>query len=544
MKSVDGVLFARMVNSGAANLKAHAKEVNDLNVFPIPDGDTGDNMLMTIMGGVERGDVSCEKLCETAARVSSGMLLSARGNSGVILSQFFEGIKNGFSGLHAADAADIGEAFRHGVKQAYSSVMNPTEGTILTVVREATEYACGEKCETPEEFLDAFIREAKRSLERTPELLPVLKKAGVVDSGAAGLIYIVDGMIRAVQGNDVAEVQGESVGGAAELDLDAFGEDDILEFGYCTELLVRLQSSKVDVASFDIRVITDYLKQIGDSIVTVQNGSVVKLHVHTMTPDKVLAFCQRFGEFLKVKIENMSLQHNNTVTAKEENAAAKSERKAIGVVAVASGEGLKKTFLERGADVIVDGGQSMNPSSADFIEAFNEVNADVIFVYPNNGNIILTAEQAAKLYKSSDVRVIKSTTVGAGYASLAMLDVGSGDPDTIESELTEAMDGVVTAEISHCVRDAELDGFEMHTGDYIGFADKKLLSVGKERLEVLCGAVDSFADRDIFIVIRGKDVPADEENGVAEYFAQKYRGKELYFIDGEQDVYDYILVIE
>lgn len=548
MKSLDGMLFARMINSGAANLRAHAKEVNDLNVFPIPDGDTGDNMLMTIMGGVDHGDVGCERLCETADRVSSGMLLSARGNSGVILSQFFEGISGGFSGLHSADASAIGEAFRCGVRQAYSSVVTPTEGTILTVVREATDYACGKRASSPEEFLDHFIDEARRSLARTPELLPVLKKAGVVDSGAAGLIYIVDGMIRAVRGKDVTELSGiQAESATEELDLDAFGEDDVLEFGYCTELLIRLQSTKTDIASFDVRVITDYLKTVGDSIVTVQNGSIVKLHVHTKTPDKVLSFCRQYGEFLKVKIENMSLQHNNTVGAvRESGGAPMSERKPYGVVAVASGDGLKKTFLERGADVIVDGGQSMNPSSADFIAAFDEVNAEVIFVFPNNGNIVLTAEQAAKLYTFSDVRVIQSTTIGAGYASLAMLDTGSCDTAQIEAELNEAMDGVVTAEISHCVRDAWLDGYDMHTGDYIGFADKRLLAVSRDRLEALYGTLDGlgFSDYDICIVIRGKDAPCSEEAEIERHIAEKYRGKEVYFIDGAQDIYDYILVIE
>ena len=254
MKTLDGILFARMINSGAANLKAHAKEINDLNVFPIPDGDTGDNMLMTMMGGVHHDTNSCDSLCEMADCVSSGMLLSARGNSGVILSQFFEGIKNGFTGLHSADTKEIGEAFRQGVKQAYSSVMTPTEGTILTVVREATEYACEQNTQTPEEFLNAFIDEAKRSLARTPELLPVLKKAGVVDSGAAGLIYIVDGMMRAVIGEDIADFSEVSEK-TQELDLDAFNEDSVLEFGYCTEILVRLQNAKIDIANFDVKVI-------------------------------------------------------------------------------------------------------------------------------------------------------------------------------------------------------------------------------------------------------------------------------------------------
>ena len=544
MRALDGILFARMINSGAANLKAHAKEINDLNVFPIPDGDTGDNMLMTMMGGVHQDTNSCESLCEMADRISSGMLLSARGNSGVILSQFFEGIKNGFTGLQTADTKEIGEAFRQGVRQAYSSVMTPTEGTILTVVREATEYACEQNTDTPEAFLNAFIDEAKRSLARTPELLPVLKKAGVVDSGAAGLIYIVDGMMRAVIGEDIADFFDVSEK-TQELDLDAFNEDSVLEFGYCTELLVRLQNAKIDIANFDVKVITDFLQTIGDSIVTVRNGSIVKLHVHTMTPQKVLDFCQQYGEFLKVKIENMSLQHNNTVSEEKETYPTK-ERKKYGVVAVACGEGLKETFCERGADVIVDGGQSMNPSAEDFIEAFDEVNADVIFVFPNNGNIILTAEQAAHLYDKSDVRVIESTTIGAGYASLAMLDTSSGDTDAIVEDLRMAMDGVITAEISHCVRDATIDGKEIHTGDYIGFVSKEMLSVNESRLVTVCESIDAlnFSRCDFCILICGKDATDEEARRIEAYIKDRYKNKELYIINGGQDVYDYIMIVE
>ncbi len=544
MRTLDGILFARMINSGAANLKAHAKEINDLNVFPIPDGDTGDNMLLTMMGGVRHDDATSAGLDEMANRVSSGMLLSARGNSGVILSQFFEGIKNGFAGLQTADTKEIGEAFRQGVKQAYGSVMTPTEGTILTVVREATEYACEQNTDTPEAFLNAFIDEAKRSLARTPDLLPVLKKAGVVDSGAAGLIYIVDGMMRAVVGEDIEDFGGFTEQ-SQELDLDAFNEDSVLEFGYCTELLVRLQNAKTDISSFDVKVITDYLQTIGDSIVTVRNGSIVKLHVHTMTPDKVLAFCRQYGEFLKVKIENMSLQHNNTVTEEKENTPSK-ERKKYGVVAVASGEGLKQTFIDRGADVIVDGGQSMNPSAEDFITAFDEVNADVIFVFPNNGNIVLTAQQAAHLYESSDVRVIESTTIGAGYASLAMLDTNSGDTDAIVEDLRMAMEGVVTAEISHCIRDAKMGDTEVHTGDYIGFVGKELLAANPNRLVTVCETIDAlkFSQYDFCILICGKDATDEEARRIEAYVNARYKGKELYIINGGQDVYDYIMIVE
>ncbi len=542
MQTIDGITFAKMINAGAASLKAHTREVNELNVFPIPDGDTGDNMLLTVLGGARDVEPS-ERLCEAAEKASNGMLLSARGNSGVILSQFFEGISNGLKGVNEAGVSEMRNAFKSGVRHAYEAVMTPTEGTILTVAREATEYACMQETEAPEEFLDAFISEAKRSLARTPELLPVLKKAGVVDSGAAGLIYIAEGMKRAALGEEVTAPATESEG-VRKIDLDAFDENSVLEFGYCTELLLRLQNAKTDVKGFDVNIITDYLETLGDSIVAFKNGSTVKLHVHTKTPDRVLAFCQRFGEFLKVKIENMSLQHNNTVIKTAE--APQKERKKYGTVAVAQGDGLKKTFSDMGADVVVDGGQSMNPSTEAFLEAFREVNADTVFVFPNNGNIILTAKQAARLFKESDVRVIESTTVGAGYASLSMLDTGSGDVDGIVSELTEAMQGVVTAEVSHCVRNAVMDGTEMHTGDYIGFVGKKVLAVGSDRLEAVYKTLDKlgFDGYDICIAFCGRDASAEESKLLEEHIHKHYKGKEAYIIDGGQDIYDYILILE
>lgn len=543
MKTLDGIIFARMINSGAANLKAHVKEINELNVFPIPDGDTGDNMLLTMMGGIRIDKGQSAELDEISAIVSNGMLLSARGNSGVILSQFFEGIKLGFSGLSCADTSEIGRAFRRGVEQAYDSVMTPTEGTILTVLREATEFACESNTDTPEDFLTAFIEEARRSLARTPELLPVLKKAGVVDSGAAGLIYIIDGMIGAIVGEENEEPLLNAAS-EREVDLDAFGEDGILEFGYCTELLLRLQRAKVDIPSFDVRVITDYLKGIGDSIVTVLSGSIVKIHVHTHTPQRVLDFCQQYGEFLKVKIENMSLQHNNTLT-KEENTPDR-PRKKYGVVSVVSGEGLKQSFRERGADVIVDGGQSMNPSAEDFIRAFDEVNSDVIFVFPNNGNIILTAKQAASLYPHSDVRVIESGSIGAGYVSLLMLDTNSSDTDAIERELTDAMEGVITAEISHCVRDANFDGVDISVGDYIGFAGKELLGADKSRLTALIKTIDrlDLSRSEICIIFCGKDATDEEADRIEKHLRSSYKDKEIYILNGGQDVYDYIIIVE
>ena len=542
LEKINGICFSRMIDGAAANLKAHAEEVNNLNVFPIPDGDTGENMLLTMQGGVGKADV--ENLGEAAEKIAGGMLFSARGNSGVILSQFFEGVAAGLAETVEADAKGLGEAFHRGVEYAYKSVMQPTEGTILTVIREATEYACSEKSESPCEFLDAFLREARASLERTPELLPVLKKAGVVDSGGAGLIYVVEGMKKALLGDiDIIDTSFEE-GKGSELDFSLFDEESELTFGYCTELLLRLQTKKCDINSFKTETVTDYLSTIGDSIVAVKSGSIVKIHVHTMTPYKVLEFCQKFGEYLKVKIENMSLQHNNTETAKESEPA--TERREFAVIAVASGDGLKENFLERGADVIVDGGQSMNPSAEDFIEAFDKASADNIFVLPNNSNIILTAIQAAKLYEGSRVYVLESRNIGEGYAALSMYDTTSGNAEEIFESLKDGMQGVITAEISHCVRDANIENSEIHTGDYIGFSGKTLLGKSTVRTEALLETLENIGleKYDICILFVGRDAGMEEGERMEAEISKRYKGKEIYLINGNQEVYDYIIVIE
>lgn len=321
------------------------------------------------------------------------------------------------------------------------------------------------------------------------------------------------------------------------MNFDLFTEDSVLEYGYCTELLMRLQKCKTDTENFEINCLTEKLKEIGDSVVTVKTGTAVKIHIHTFTPDKVLALCRNYGEFLKIKVENMQLQHNNiAVTDKK-----KGDRKKYGVVAVASGEGIKNLFTERGVDVIVDGGQSNNPSTEDFIQAFEEVNADTVFVYPNNSNVIFTAKQAGEMYRNSDVHVIESKTVGDGYASLSMLSFDSGDTLSIEEELKSAMDGVVTVEISKSIRDTD----EVSTGDYIGFISKEILFADKSRLNALCGTVDKLGNSfDACILIYGKDVDNDEIERVKSYFSRKYPNTELYTVEGKQEIYDYILIAE
>lgn len=550
-KVLDGNLLAELIRGGAANLSQNAQKVNDLNVFPIPDGDTGDNMLMTMKGGVSASSDSFASVSEAARRISDGMLLGACGNSGVILSQFFAGFAAALDGFESADVEQIKAALRGGVRQAYGAVAEPTEGTILTVMREASDAVATADVTTGEELLSTFIEEAKSSLRRTPELLDVLKKAGVIDSGGAGLVYIAEGVRKAYFGETVADDPvGMSAGGKADVNYDLFDENSVMKYGYCTELLMRLQTCKVDPASFDINVIVDYMKSIGNSVVAFKTGTAVKLHVHTMTPEKVFEFCHQFGEFLTVKVENMSLQHSGTELPDTEDddftVKRDSERKKFGVVAVASGAGMRNVFSEMGADFVIEGGQSMNPSTADFIDAFEHVNADSIIVFPNNGNVILTAIQASKLYEGSEVYVLESKTIGHGYAALTMLNTDSDDIDTIMGELNDAMRDVVNVEISCAVRDAEMDGFSVQPGDYIGFTGKRIVSCNKSREEAVYAAAGriGLSDHPVCMLIKGAAATDVEAERLVKELSRRNGGIEVYEIDGGQDIYDYILVAE
>lgn len=568
ISEIDGALLARMVRAGTARLRTHAQEVNDLNVFPIPDGDTGSNMLLTAAGGADSiTSTESGSIGELSRRISDGMLLSARGNSGVILSQIFEGMARALDGAETADAELIIRAMQSGTRNAYDAVMQPTEGTMLTVMRCATDYVAGKAPSVPVELLRDFISEAKSTLERTPDMLPVLKRAGVVDSGGAGLIYIAEGMLDALLSDSGSEetvdtAWQDAAPSAAEPNLDSFDENSTLEYGYCTELLLRLQRSKTDPETLRVESLTEWLSGIGNSVVAFKTGSIVKLHIHTKTPDRVLAFCQRYGEFLKVKIENMSLQHNSSMrgigedtdhndsdaepapsaNATDTKATEAAPKKQFGIVTVASGEGVKQLFTERGADIVIDGGQSMNPSARDFIDAFREVSAQTVFVLPNNGNIVLAAKQAAELYTDADIRVIESTTIGEGYAAISMFSDESGDADTIESELRDALGGVVTAGVSRSIRDSG----EVKAGEYIGFVGKDIIADSDSRLNAACRTADKLGlgGYDVCIILRSADASAEEAAELESYINSHYPNTEVYLLYGGQPIYDYIIILE
>ena len=542
MDRIDAKLYLNLIRSGAARLGLHRQEVNDLNVFPIPDGDTGDNMYMTIQAGCSAAGST---LPEVAKAVSAGMLMGARGNSGVILSRIYAGIAKGLEGVGEADVETLSRAMLAGVEESYHAVSEPVEGTILTVFREGAQAAAGSK--DLKEYFDQLVTSMNLSLQHTPELLDVLKKAGVVDSGGAGLLYIAEGMRAALNGRSPVEAgddgnsaMGENVVMAGpdrpsvEM-LNAFTEDSVLEFGYCTEFILRLQRSKVNLDTFDETVLSDWLSQNGESLVFFRDGSIVKVHVHTRTPGDILNHCQQYGEFLTLKVENMTLQHHENHMDER----FKQGRKAYGVVTVASGAGLAETFQELGADVVIEGGQTMNPSVERFIQAFNEIEADTIFVLPNNSNILLTARQAAELYDKADIRVIPCKTLGEGYYALANMNTESDDANALEAALTEAAGEVVTGLVSRAIRDSG----NVKEGDYVGISGKEILASAATPESALMALADALGagSSDVLLVFAGADaVDAECVRGKLE---SMYPRSEVILQAGGQPVYEYILVL-
>lgn len=537
--------------AGAANLKLHIKEVDELNVFPVPDGDTGTNMSMTWQGGVNAvRDAGYERISDLGNAFARGTLLGARGNSGVILSQFVKGLSQGMEDCGELTIDVFLQSFREGVAKAYDAVLNPTEGTMLTVMREGAEALADflEKEKDPgfEAVFHCLNRSMKTSLEKTPELLPVLKEAGVIDSGGAGFLYLFQGMEKSLKGEEILAEEADPVHASSlsQVDLSAFHADSELEFGYCTEFILQLQNAKTDVSSFDKKVITDYLETAGDSIVAVQDKDIVKIHVHTFRPGDVLNFCQQFGEYLTLKIENMSVQHNE-ILRKEEKRKEKI-RKKIAIIASLSGSGIQEYFREIGVDVIVDGGQTDNPSTEDFLEAFRQIEAEDIIILPCNSNIVMAAEQAGGIWKDADVHVVKAKTVAEAYAALSMMNLSFGVDEVIrdmESAIAETATGMITTSI----RDMEYNGLQVKKGHFIGLDGDAILSDSPDRIETvekLLAATEGIEDKAVVVGFYGREVPEEELELLSRRIKEKFSWLEFGFIRGGQDVYDYIFAIE
>ncbi len=545
IKQIDGIMYLNMLRAGAQRLNENRDTVNDLNVFPIPDGDTGDNMFMTVNAGATKAQKS-ELIAQTADSAAHEMLLGARGNSGVILSRIFSGLAKGMDDAAVLDVEGFIAALRQGVTESYGAVSTPVEGTILTVYREGVEKVAQLHPQSFEELFDILLPELTEALERTPDQLDVLKEAGVVDSGGAGFVYIAQGMQEALSGNSFEALTVSGGVQPAQVDLDAFTEDSVLEYGYCTEFLLRLQKSKIDIDAFDLDDFIAWLNSVGDSVVCFREGTIVKVHVHTKRPGDILNHCQRYGEFLTTKMENMTLQHNGSHGMQELKLKKRKPQKPYAIVTVAAGDGIKELFTSLGCDVVVDGGQSMNPSAEDLVKAFEQTDAQTIYVFPNNSNIILTAEQAAQLYDNADVRIIRSKTIGEGYSAISMFDPEIGNADAVTENLNEIISGVVTGMVSRASRDVSGGTVEVVKDDFIGFVGDEIYvdeKSAENAMLALCEKLKA-GDYDILLILAGADADDSAASEMADRLSAKYKRSEVIMVNGGQPIYDYILILE
>lgn len=539
---INGIELNNLFTVGYRNLKKNMAAINDLNVFPVPDGDTGTNMVHTFGGGLGAVEPD-QSVSEYMKKLSSAVLLSARGNSGVIFSQFIWGFGRGVEGKKEVAFSDLANAFLCAKEDAYKAIITPTEGTILTVIRESAEYLekNAQKYSDFKTGLADLLDCMKDTLARTPDMLAVLKEAGVVDSGAAGLVCFFEGMYAYSCGAEIDDIEDFEVTAKSHINT-SFGADSVMEYGYCTEFILQLMNAKTVLSDFSKDEFVKVLEGMGDSIVAVQNGSIVKIHIHTFAPEKVLEFARTFGEFVTLKIENMSVQHSETVTE-----APKKEKVKYAVVAVASGEGIIDYFYNIGASAVINGGQTNNPSVDDFLNAFEAFDAEHIVVLPNNSNIILTANQAAEMYKSCDVRVIPTKSIVEGYSALSMMNLWCDSVEELISDMSSGLSSVVSAYVTTATRDTTIGGLPITKGSYIGIKNKEILNSCDERFEAVTDLITRVMDEDekvVIIVFYGKNVPESEVDTLKAWLEERYPLVDIGFIEGKQEVYDYIISME
>ena len=540
-KIMNGYILKSIVVSGCENLKINYPEVDKLNVFPVPDGDTGTNMKMTIEGGINEISALDDQNIENVAKIlSRGMLMGARGNSGVILSQLFRGLAKGFKDKTQVNAIELAAAYDSAVKQAYKAVMTPVEGTILTVAREASEKMTqiANSMMTITEFYEEYVAEAKASLARTPELLPVLKEAGVVDSGGAGYLCILEGMLSALHDKPIkAEDSNVSENFMEGLELKPHG--------YSLSLNV-LFPEDYDAESFKSEELSNHLKDIANNLVITKTSEGLAITLRADNIGDALKAIQPYGEMVKVKITNLNVNSKEEEEPKEPQEPVKpAEHKEYAVVTVANGQGLVERLKEIGADYIVSGGQSMNPSTEDFIKAYRSLNADHIIVFPNNKNIFLAADQSAKIYKDAQIHVVPTKSIAQGLSALTMLDL-SGEIDEILASLNEVIANVTSGSITYSVRDTKLAGITIKTGDYIGIVDGKIVTSNGSRFSCMKNLLKNAVteEKEIITLIVGEGVKSRELTDVKKYIERTYPNVEMDVIQGDQDVYSYIISVE
>ena len=555
INTINAALFAKMFLAGAKNLESKKEWINELNVFPVPDGDTGTNMTMTIMAAAKEVAALEDPTMEILAKaISSGSLRGARGNSGVILSQLFRGFTKGIKKYEEIDVAILAAAFQKAVETAYKAVMKPKEGTILTVAKGAADKALelAENDISLDDFLKQVIEEADAVLAKTPEMLPVLKEAGVVDSGGQGLLEVYHGAYDGFLGKEIDYTQFDKAKGPAVTKIDAQTEADI-KFGYCTEFIILLNQPMSEETEHEFK---KFLMSLGDSIVLVADDEIVKVHVHTNHPGQAIEKALTFGALSRMKIDNMREEHQEKLikdaekmakeqAEQEEKEEAAQPPKEVGFISVSVGKGMTEIFKELGVDYLIEGGQTMNPSTEDMLNAIAKVNAKTIYIFPNNKNIVLAANQARDLTEDKEIVVVPTKTIPQGITAMI-----SYVPEKNSAENTEAMlqaiEHVKTGQITYAVRDTRIDDKEIHEGDMMGIGDHGILAVGKDRMEVAKETVAQMVDdeSEVISIYYGADTEEAEAEELATALEEAYPDCDVELNAGGQPIYYYVISVE
>ena len=537
---IEGKMLRDMFVSGANNLQNHKELVDKLNVFPVPDGDTGTNMSLTISYAMkELAKVENDSITEIGKSLSKGSLMGARGNSGVILSQIIRGFSKSIEGKEQISTEDLAKAFKNGSDTAYKAVIKPIEGTILTVVRESGEYAikAAKKEKDLLKFLEMVIDEANKSLERTPELLKNLKEAGVVDSGGKGLVLIYEGMYEALKGNPIKakDLNDSNVSEVKQAGTSINTED--IKFCYCTEFILESNS----ISDTEIR---DIMLKYGDSLEVVGDEGIIKVHVHTNDPGLVLQDALKHGQLVTIKIENMKLQHENILVGDTDEIAQSVEEKEYGFIATSMGEGLAKIFKDFGVDYIIEGGQTMNPSTEDFMKAIDSINAKNIFIFPNNSNIIMAANQAKEL-SDKNIIVIPTKNTPQGFTALVNFNADASVEEN-EQALMESLTMVKSGQVTFAVRDTVMNDVEVKEGNIIGIAESKLMDAGDSVDEITTSLVEKLVDEDsaIITLFYGEDVTEEDANNLRDELEEKFEDLDIELYYGGQPLYYYLISVE
>ncbi len=555
MSNITTSLFQEMVQSASTRLNKQAEYVNSLNVFPVPDGDTGTNMGMTIENGAkEVADKSASTVGEVAGIFAKGLLMGARGNSGVITSQLFRGFSQSVKEKEELTGQDLALAFQSGVEVAYKAVMKPVEGTILTVSRGAAIGAKKKAEETNDavEVMKAALDSAKVALAKTPDMLPVLKEVGVVDSGGQGLVFIYEGFLSALTGEYIASEEFQATPATMTEMINAEHHKSVashvatedIKYGYCTEIMVALKKGPTYVKEFDYDEFRNYLNELGDSLLVVNDDEIVKVHVHTEDPGLVMQEGLKYGSLVKVKVDNMRNQHEAQVEKEERESSQPTEEKEYAIIAVVAGEGLSDIFKAQGVDYIISGGQTMNPSTEDFIKAVEHVNARHIIILPNNKNIFMAAQSAAEVIEQP-AAVIETRTIPQGLTSLLAFDPSKSIEEN-HDRMTAALADVVSGSVTTAVRDTTIDGLEIHENDNLGMVDGKIVVSNPDMLTTLTETFSKMldADSEIVTIYIGEDGSEDLANELAQDITEKFEDVEVEIHNGGQPVYPYLFSVE